>query len=199
MRHKILRAIGIAALLGVLVLENSDWSARAQDRPREVQPRSHGERVDVPLASITVDDGDTFVIAWADSDTEIVRILGIDTAETKHPEHGLPQNQEYGPEGRAFAQGAVAFADRVELMRADILDPYGRTLGYFFIDGKNYSVAVVAAHLAWESVSHYGDNGFPDEAKAVLAAAQAAGTPPFEQPYLFRRRMREAAQGAGKP
>jgi micrococcal nuclease len=198
MRPKILRAAGTTILLGVLVLANSRWDAGAQDRVRKAQPRAHEERVEVAPGTLRVDDGDTFVVAWADGDTEIVRILGIDTAETKHPEHGLPQDQEYGPEGRAFAQGAVAFADRVELLRAAVLDPYGRTLGYFFIDGRNYSVAVVAAHLAWESVSHYGDNGFPAEARAVLQAAQAAGPPPFEQPYLFRRRMRAAVQGAGK-
>jgi micrococcal nuclease len=198
MRPVVLRLLGIGSLLGVLVLAHAPEAPRAQEPQRKPQPRAHGVRVEVPVASMRVDDGDTFVIAWADSDTEIVRILGIDTAETKHPEHGLPQDQEYGPEGRAFAEGAVAFTQRAEILRADILDPYGRTLGYFFLDGQNYSVAVVAAHLAWESVSHYGDNGFPEEAKAVLAAAQAAGPPPFEQPYLFRRRMREAAQGAGK-
>ncbi len=79
------------------------------------------------------------------------------------------------------------------------MDENGKIAYVRFIDGKNYSVAVVAAHLAWESVSHYGDNGFPEEAKAVLAAAHAAGPPPFEQPYLFRRRMRESVQGAGRP
>jgi endonuclease YncB( thermonuclease family) len=169
----------------------------AQDSPRKPQSRSYGQRVPVAPASIDVDDGDTFTLVWAPGDTEIVRILGIDTPETMHPQHGIPENQDQGPEARAFARGAVAFAEKVELLRSNTLDPYGRTLGYFFLDGKNYSVAVVAAHLAYESVSHYGDNGFPAEAQAVLAAAKVAGTPPFEPPYVFRRRMREAAQGAG--
>jgi endonuclease YncB( thermonuclease family) len=127
-----------------------------------------------------------------------VRILGIDTPETMHPAHGLPEDQEWGPEARSFAQGAVAFTERVELKRHDKLDPYGRTLGYFFLDGRNYSVVVVKARLARESVSHYGDNGFPDEAKQVLEAAQATGEPPFEPPHEFRRRMREKYQGAGR-
>ena len=170
----------------------------AQERPSKPQLRPHGERVAVALEAVRVDDGDTFEIVWAPADTEIVRILGIDTPETKHPGHGLPRDQEYGPEARAFAHGAVAFAQKVELRRSDTLDPYGRTLGYIFLNDKNYSVAVVAAHLAYESVSHYGDNGFPEEAQAVLAAAQVAGPPPFEAPYLFRRRMREEASGAGK-
>ena len=62
-------------------------------------------------------------------------------------------------------------ATQIELLRADIIDPYGRTLGYLFLNGQNYSVLVVGARLAAESVSHYGDNGFPDEAEAVLAGA----------------------------
>jgi endonuclease YncB( thermonuclease family) len=173
-------------------------AAGAQNRPTQPQTRPHGQRVDVPAGAIKVDDGDTFDIVWAEADTEIVRILGIDTPETRHDAHNIPQDQDGGPEARAFGRGAVAFADRVEILRTDKLDPYGRTLAYIFMDGRNYSVEVVKAHLAYESVSHYGDNGFPEEAKAVLAAAQVAGKPPFEPPHEFRRRMREAVQGAGK-
>lgn len=190
---KFARRVAIALGCSALVA-----AVGAQDRPQRDQPRPHGERVAVPVQAITVDDGDTFEIVWAPGDSEIVRILGIDTPEIRHPEHGLPEDQEGGREARAFALGTVAFADHVELLRASMMDPYGRTLGYFFIDGRNYSASVVSAHLAYESVSHYGDNGFPAEAKQVLAAAQAAGKPPFEPPHEFRRRMRNAYQGAGK-
>jgi endonuclease YncB( thermonuclease family) len=172
---------------------------QTQERQRQPQTRPHGKRIAVPPASLRVDDGDTFGVVWAPGDTETVRILGIDTPETRHDAHNIPEDQPYGPEARAFARGAVTFADKVELIRFATLDPYGRTLGYFFLDGRNYSAAVVTAHLAYESVSHYGDNGFPEEAKAVLDAAKAAGTPPFEPPHEFRRRMREQARGAGKP
>ena len=56
---------------------------------------------------------------------------------------------------------------------------------------SGYSVLVVKARLAAESVSHYGDNGFPKEAAEVLAAAKAAGPVPFEPPFQFRARMRD--------
>jgi len=158
------------------------------------QPRPHGTRVAVDPRIVGVDDGDTVVIRWGPADRETVRILGIDTPETRHVEHDLPFAQAFGPEARAFAQGAFAAATRVELSRAPILDPYGRTLGYLFVSGRNYSLLVIAARLAEESVSRYGDNGFPQEAAEVLAAAKAAGPLPFEPPGEFRARMREVAK-----
>ena len=128
-----------------------------------------------------------------------MHFLGIDSPEVRHDEHGIPLDQSFGPEARAFAQGAFAAATDVKLIRAGTLDPYGRTLGYLIINGKNYSVLIVRARLAEESVSHYGDNGLPVLAAEVTAAARAAGPMPFEPPYVFRKRMRvlsETAKGA---
>lgn len=155
------------------------------------QPRPHGKRIPVAPALVSVDDGDTVTIRWNAQDAEIVRILGIDAPETRNPEHGLPFAQAFGPEARAFAQGAFAAATRLELLRASTLDPFGRTLGYLFLNGHNYSVLIVNARLAEESVSRYGDNGLPAEASAVAAAAAAAGPLPFEPPAVYRGRMRE--------
>jgi endonuclease YncB( thermonuclease family) len=157
------------------------------------QPRPHGTRLAVDPAKVRVDDGDTVVIEWGKGDSEIVRILGIDTPETRHVEHNLPYAQDFGPEARGFALGAFGAATSVEILRAATLDPYGRTLGYLFVNGRNYSVLVVAARLAAETVGHYGDNGLPKEAAEVLAAAKAAGPVPFEPPYQFRARMRDVS------
>jgi endonuclease YncB( thermonuclease family) len=192
--------LGIALVLAGAGLGDTFQPAAGQNEPRkrEPQPRAHGMRVAVPVTSLLVDDGDTFDIVWAPGDTETVRILGIDTPETRHDAHSIPEDQPGGPEARAFARGAVAFSDKAELLRSNSLDPYGRTLGYFFLDERNYSVSVVTAKLAFETVTHYGDNGFPVEAKAVLQAATAAGKPAFEPPHEFRRRMRARVQGAGK-
>ena len=49
---------------------------------------------------------------------------------------------------------------------------------------------VIRARLAEESVSHYGDNGLPELAAQVTAAAKTAGPLPFEPPHVFRKRMR---------
>ena len=172
--------------------------AGAQDRQREPQPRPHGQRVEIDPTKLSVDDGDTAEIHWGENDVERVRFLGIDTPETRHPQFDIPYGQSFGEEARAFAIGAFAVATKVELLRADMLDPYGRTLGYFFLNGKNYSLLIIAAGLAEESVSRYGDNGLPEPAQAVIEAARAAGPPPFESPGNFRRRMREVSESMKK-
>ena len=173
----------------------SPVQAAPSPRPTPLpQPRPHGMRVAVEVTAVEVDDGDTVVIRWSPQDVENVRLLGIDTPETRHVEHDIPYAQEFGEQARAFTRGAVAAATRIELLRAARLDPFGRTLGYLFVNGRNHSVLIVGARLAEESVTRYGDNGLPREAAEVLEAAKAAGPLPFEPPGLFRGRMRELSK-----
>lgn len=189
------RALGcILFLLAVPgILAAAADPACGQDRRDRTQERTSLTRVAVPADSILVDDGDTVEIRWPDGDTEVVRILGIDTPETRHEPHNIPYDQPFGREARAFAQGAFALADSVELLRAEMKDPYGRTLGYLFLNGRNYSELVILAGLAVESVSRYGDNGFPGIAQDILDAARSVGPAPFENPGDFRRRMRDVS------
>jgi micrococcal nuclease len=166
----------------------------ARGGERRPQTRPHSKRVSVEPARIRVVDGDTVVLDWGENDRETVRILGIDTPETAHPRYDMPYAQSFGNEARAFARGAFAAASRVELLRADMTDPYGRTLGYCFVNGVNYSVLAIRSRYAEESVTRFGDNGFAREAAEVLAAARAAGPMPFEPPGDFRRRMRAVTE-----
>ena len=184
----------VSPTLGVAqVTQAPGAAAEARSAPKP-QARPVGTRVPVDPARVLVDDGDTVVVRWSKDDLETVRILGIDTPETRHLEHNLPYPQDFGPEARAFAQGAFSVASQIELLRSSTLDPYGRTLGYLFLSGRNYSVLAVQARLAAESVTHYGDNGLPKEAADVLAAAKAAGPVPFEPPFQFRARMRDVTK-----
>jgi len=180
------------ALLSLLFLGVACSTALAQKS--RVQNRPSLERVEVPVEKIRVSDGDTMVISWSEDDKERVRVLGIDTPEIGHENHFISEDQAFGPEASEFAKQLFAAAESIQLLRAEEADGYGRTLGYFFLDGENYSVLVVAARLAYETVKHYGDNGLPEEAEAVLAAweiAQEEGELPFEPPYKFRQQMRE--------
>lgn len=122
---------------------------------------------------IRVMDGDTMEISWKSTARETVRVLGIDTPELFARRDLGEAPTARGFEARGFARGAFAMARRVELMRAAELDRYGRTLGYFFLDGRNYSVMTIEQGLARETITRFGTNGFPQEAEAVQRAALA--------------------------
>ncbi len=185
MRYSLLVPFALLGLTVGLLLGSAPREARAEP-PKRVQ---------VAKAWIRFDDGDSISIRWPKRKApEVVRILGIDTPEVQHLDHDLPYDQAFGREAAGFLRGCLAVAEKVELVRAEGKDPFGRTLGYLFVDGKNYSVLVVRARLAVESVSHYGDNGLPAPAAAVLAAAKEAGPAPFEAPFRYRRRMRDVSK-----
>jgi len=192
MRH-LITLLASLALLDAPVVQAQAPAPVPRPSPSP-QLRPHTARIAVDPTLVQVDDGDTVVIRWSATDAETVRILGIDTPETRHVEHDLPYDQPFGPEAQAFARGAFAVANRIELRRSTTLDPFGRSLGYLWIDGRNYSVLVVAARLAEESVTRYGDNGLPQEAGEVLGAARKAGPLPFESPGAFRARLREVSR-----
>jgi len=173
-------------VLVVLVLAAT--CASAEDL---TQTRPSLEKVAIDPALIDVGDGDTVTIRWGEGDKERIRVLGIDTPEVAHPSMGWLDDQPYGPEATAFAKGVFAMAESVEVLRAAETDGYGRTLGYLFVNGRNFSVLIVEAGYAVETVSHYGDNGLPEASEAVLAASRGVGPVPFEAPFRFRRRMRE--------
>jgi micrococcal nuclease len=178
------------AALAIVLAADGSWSA---EPPRD-QPRVHGVRVSVPLDRIRIDDGDTIEIPWDGEAVEVVRILGIDAPETRHVDHDIPFDQPFGPEATAFTRGVFSMTERVELLRSSTLDPYDRTLGYVFVNGRNFSVLIIEARLAVETISVFGDNGLPNEAAACVKASAEAGPVPFESPHLYRRRMREVAQ-----
>jgi endonuclease YncB( thermonuclease family) len=194
---RFLAAAGSTLLfLGVSTACSRSQGGSPQEPPKAApieqkpQPRLHGQTVPVDPATVTVDDGDSVFIRWPDGDLETVRILGIDTPETRHDEHGIPISQPFGPEARAFAQGAFAVATKINIIRASTLDPYGRTLAYLILNGKNYSILAIRARLSDETVSFYGDNGFPDLAAELKEAAKSVGPLPFEPPHVYRKRMR---------
>ncbi len=76
-------------------------------------------------------DGDTLDLAIPDSDhpTTRVRLLGVDTPETKHPKIGV---MVYGPEASAFTQNVCENQTVTVLLDfiGDQRDKYGRLLAY---------------------------------------------------------------------
>ena len=130
---------------------------------------------------IEFDDGDT--IAYG---TVQVRFLGIDCPEIEHIDVGIFEDQPYGRAAAESTRALILRADVAEYV-FDGKDYYGRTLGHIFVDGELLAVKLIEMGLAYETVSHYGDNGFPDLAQQILDASLAAPKPPFQKPYLWRK------------
>jgi micrococcal nuclease len=80
------------------------------------------------LATVTdVVDGDTIDVEIGGR-TERVRLIGIDTPETKRPDTPI---ECYGPEASAFTAAVLPVGTKVRIER-DVVgrDDYGRVLGY---------------------------------------------------------------------
>lgn len=136
-----------------------------------------------PKGSIAYDDGDSFSCAG-----EPIRVLGIDTPEITHAAHGIHRDQPKGREAAAFTKEQLSKARRVVIVRGG-RDPYGRTLAHVLIDGELLGVQLIAAGLAWENVSRYGDNGLPAFALQITEAWKALPKKPaFQDPHNWRRK-----------
>jgi endonuclease YncB( thermonuclease family) len=123
-------------------------------------------------------------------DGEPVRILGMDTPETKSPSVGIMEDQPYG---RAAAESTRTLMTRAALLEwvPDGRDTYGRRLAHVLVDGELLSVKLIAMGLAYENVSYFGDNGYPDLAQQILDASLEAPKPPFEPPYQWRKKHQQ--------
>lgn len=84
------------------------------------------------VATVTVRevvDGDTIDLS-IDGHRELVRLIGVDTPETKHPRKPV---QCYGHEASAFTESLLAQGTKVRLERdAEARDPYDRLLAYVY-------------------------------------------------------------------
>lgn len=123
---------------------------------------------------VRVIDGDTIDADFGGT-TERVRLIGIDTPETKKPDTPV---QCFGPEASAHTAELLLADTPIRVERdAEARDDYGRLLGYVYrsSDGLfvNLDLAVggFARPLTIEPNSTFADR-FVDAARA----AQAAGT-----------------------
>lgn len=89
-------------------------------------------------------DGDTIEINYQGR-TESVRLLLVDTPETKHPQ--LPV-QPFGPEASAFAEEMLLGKTVQVEFDGPKRDKYDRMLAYLWVDGKNFNEMLLEKGLA---------------------------------------------------
>lgn len=139
-------------------------------------------RIRMDKSAIRPDDGDSFFYKKFP-----IRILGMDAPEIIHKEHGIFEDQPYGRKAAEMTINILRKAKIIEYLPFQN-DKYGRLLAHIFVDDKLLSIHLIRAGLAYENVSYYGDNGFPDLAERILKAAKESPRPPFEKPYKWRQR-----------
>lgn len=141
--------------------------------------------IEMDKAKIKLDDGDSF-----EYDSLGIRVLGMDTPEISHPEHGFDEDQAFGREAAALTATVIKDAESISYLPYQN-DRYGRMLAHVFIDGDLLSIKLIRAGLAYETVSHYGDNGFPELAQRISDAAAESETKHFIPPYKWRSENRK--------
>jgi len=134
---------------------------------------------------LEVQDGDTVVYRGTH-----MRFLGVDTPELRNPEIGFYTDQAYGRKAKEYTRMEIRKARRVTYT-GDGYDRYNRLLVHVFVDGYPLSLKIIEAGLGYETVSVYGDNGFPEIADRILKAAKLHHDLPFENPYIWRQKNRK--------
>jgi len=82
-------------------------------------------------------DGDTIDIAIG-GNTERVRLIGVNTPETKHPTKGV---ECFGPEASAYTEKLLPVGTKLRVERdIEARDKYGRLLLYVYIANSNVFV-----------------------------------------------------------
>jgi micrococcal nuclease len=84
---------------------------------------------------VAVADGDTIEVA-RDGERDTVRLLGVDTPETRHPTQPV---ECFGPEAAAYTAGRLT--GRVVRLEGDVeaRDRYDRRLAYVIVDGERFN------------------------------------------------------------
>lgn len=148
-------------------------------------------------SKVIYDDGDTIEYPFpADSGVKMeegktsreLRLLGYDTPETMHPHHGIFYHQPLGPEASARLKKLIGAAKKLEVLTAGESDKYGRLLAHLLIDGVPSGALMIKAGLAYETISHYGDNGFSEQSRQILEAWNSRKKKPATaDPHLWRK------------
>lgn len=172
--RRVLRAL-------VLLLLAGGWLIVAAARGRYFDPPRAG-RLDVDPRALVALDGDTVSYRGRE-----LRFLAIDT-----PERGAPwfdgDQEPWASRAKALVQQELAAATRVTILRSGIEDLYGRELVHLLVDGRPLSALIAEAGLGYETVSSFGDGGFPEIAARVVASSRHPL--PFEHPWRWRRSHR---------
>ena len=112
--------------IALLLIAGCGTSEPAQTTP---SPTAHGKHITSGVVEDVI-DGDTIRLRIG-GNTETVRLIAIDTPETKHPTKRV---ECYGPQASEFLSNVLAINSTVRIERdIEARDAYGRLLLYVFL------------------------------------------------------------------
>lgn len=119
---------------------------------------------------LSVTDGDTFKARFDDGSVEKVRLLLIDTPETKRA--GTPV-QPFGPEASDYLSELLT--GQTVKLEPDVSerDQYGRILAYVYLGDEMVNEMLIAEGLARVAV-YPPDTKYEDQLRAIESEAKAA-------------------------
>lgn len=122
-------------------------------------------------------DGDT-VDVRIDGETERVRLLNVDTPETKHPEKEL---ECLGPEATAFLEEQLPVGQEIELeFDEERTDQYERVLAGVYKEGELVNAEIARAGFG-VAVSYEPNVRFYDEVSSAQHEAEGKGLGLFDE------------------
>ena len=166
---------GALVLLGIAcALTPPAGAPVATSPPKQAKPASEspaprpGSRT--PARVVRIIDGDTIEVD-IDGRRDRVRLIGINTPETKHPTKGI---EPYGPE--AEARTAQLLASKAIVLERDVTDRdhYRRLLRYVWLDEALINAQLVEEGYA-QVTTYPPDVRYADRFLELQRAAQAAG------------------------
>lgn len=145
----------------VSLLSSIALSSCGQSPPRtDSQGRVHG-------TIVSVTDGDTIEVRLASS-TERVRLIGVDTPETKHPTKPI---ECFGPEASAHTHSLLPNGTDVIVVRdEEARDKYGRLLAYVFRSSDNLFVNLDLVSGGWAHTLSIPPNTAYEDAFSIAVA-----------------------------
>lgn len=125
-------------------------------------------------------DGDTFVI----QNNQRVRLIGIDTPETKHP-HRPPE--PFGAEASEYTRSAIEGKTVQLVFDRERYDNYQRILAFVYFDGRFLNEELVRLGLARAQPQYPYRGDIKRRLLQAEQAAQDAGLGIWSQPEAVRK------------
>lgn len=133
-------------------------------------------KIELDKSKINVIDGDSLLY-----NNISYRLLGFDAPEIK---------QEFGEISKNYLISLIENASKVYISVAEY-DIYSRVLAHLFIEDTPLSYYMILSRMGIQTITKYGDNGFPIIAENILILARQQGNLPFLSPSSYRKRESE--------